>query len=146
MDPQSIATNTELVGIVYRLPNGKYSWMFPLEGSEDQVAPVNTSDIPHGTLWAGQYHTHGAYDPTAYNEQFSPMGCHGPGSLCDIGIALSLYLNNGHTGLFRVATPAGRFEIYDPSKWGTPNSLCVAVGSAVPAGVGSSTFAINTCN
>jgi len=87
-NPASIATNTELGGNIYMMANGKYSWTLPHVSGAASVG-WDPAAIPTGTDYAGAYHDHGAFDPNYLNEQFSPVGCNRPGSLCDIGIALS---------------------------------------------------------
>jgi len=141
-DPQSIATNTELIGNIFKSPDGKFSWTSPVEGNAIN-SEISVDAIPDGTRWEGTYHTHGAYDPGTFNEQFSQVGCNGSASNpCDIGSAMSVYMSfRPPRGLFGVATPSGRVQIFHPSTW----TLCVAVGSAVPAGPGSSTVPIGQC-
>ncbi len=115
IDPGSIATNTEFGGNIYRLPNGNYSFTLPIPGGPDSVdIPPN---IPGSTVAAGDYHTHGAYDPNYYNEIFSSADISG---------------NNGSQLPGYLGTPAGRVEVYNPSQAGQYPLGCVLVGSPVP--------------
>jgi len=138
-DQRSIAINRELVGNVYKIAEGKFSWTFPAQGEAASAIPDPTA-IPPGTTFAGIYHDHGAYDPNYDNERFSPMGCNG-GLPCDIG--LGLFHNQGQ--LLSLGTPEGRIEIFDPSQFAVLPNGCVLSGSAVPAGPGDYP-AVPTCH
>jgi hypothetical protein len=126
---ESIATNTEVSGNIYRLKNGRYSWTLPSTG-DAASSGFNPDAIPPGTTYAGNYHDHGAFDPNYLNEQFSLMGCNG-GQLCDIGNALS-GINRGQPSF--LGTPSGRTELYDPANANALPFGCVLIGPAVVAG------------
>lgn len=90
INPVSIRQNTEYGGYITRNPNGTYSATNPLRGGP---ADVNIGPVPPGA--AGNYHTHGAYDPRYDNERFSPADIIG-----DVLSGLPGYLG----------TPGGSFQ------------------------------------
>jgi Domain of unknown function (DUF4329) len=68
---ESIANNLEYYGSIYFIDsNGLYSSTTTTAGTADSAIP-NPNDIPDGTEYAGDYHTHGAFDLSYYNEVFS---------------------------------------------------------------------------
>ncbi len=125
----SIATNTEYGGSIYQTSSGRYSFTLPVPGTSDSVN-IDYTAIPVGTTIAGDYHTHGAYDPQYYNEQFSPTDIHGNSSA-------------GLPGF--LGTPQDRIEIFYPGQAATYPYGCVLVGSAVPVGPGISTVPVPVC-
>ena len=137
-DGQSIATNIELSGNIYQMPNGKYSWTLPGQRDSDS-SPFDPTARPDGTFFAGSYHDHGAFDLNYNSEQFSPNGCNG-GLPCDIGLGMS-NLNQGQ--LMFLGTPAGRIEMFDPSQFGAMPFSCVLSGSALSAAPGTGTSSVN---
>lgn len=48
---------------MYRNPDGTYSYTAPVPGGANAVETGNFVPNPPGTAIAGDYHTHGAYDP-----------------------------------------------------------------------------------
>jgi RHS repeat-associated protein len=112
----SIATNTEYGGNIYEMANGNYSFTQPVGGTADSVEIPDT--IPDATTFAGDYHTHGAYDPNYYNEIFSPQDIFG-------------ITQNGQPGY--LGTPASRIEVFSPNQASQLPLGCVLVGSPVPA-------------
>jgi RHS repeat-associated protein len=55
--------NREFGGWMYQNPDGTFSYTAPVEGGPAGVDPQNFNPIPPDTNIAGDYHTHGAYDP-----------------------------------------------------------------------------------
>lgn len=64
----SIANNREYAGWIYKNPDGTYSYSYANPGTMDGSIP---GPLPPGPI-AGEYHTHGKYDPNYDNENFSP--------------------------------------------------------------------------
>jgi hypothetical protein len=58
----------EYGGWMYRNPDGTYSYTAPVPGGPSSVDPRQFNPIPSTAAKAGDYHTHGAYDP-AFNGQ-----------------------------------------------------------------------------
>ena len=116
------------------MANGKYSFTLGAVGGTAS-APFDPSAIPADTEYAGVYHTHGAFDVEYFNEQFS-----GPPN--DITVALSPQNQGFPTHL---GTPAGRIELFDPSRHATLPWGCVPVGSGVTPGPGISTVPVPVC-
>lgn len=56
---------------MYQNPDGTYSYTAPVGGGPAGVSNNNFNPIPPGGTVAGDYHTHGAYDPT-YNGPGNP--------------------------------------------------------------------------
>jgi hypothetical protein len=65
---QSIYQNREFGGMIYRNPNGTYSYTTPIDG----VNPGGPNSCPTGTTPKAYYHTHGACDRAYDSENFSP--------------------------------------------------------------------------
>jgi hypothetical protein len=68
---KSITQNREYGGMVYRMPNGSYSYTNPQIGNDRSVNPGGPEACPVGTYPSASYHTHGAYDPAFDDENFS---------------------------------------------------------------------------
>jgi RHS repeat-associated protein len=68
---KSICTHTEYAGALYQNPDGTYSYTKPRSETKADSS-VHWEDMPKGTRVAGDYHTHGGYDPGYDNENFSP--------------------------------------------------------------------------
>lgn len=65
---QAWPNGREYGGWMYRNPNGTYSYTAPVAGGAAGVQINQFNPIPAGATAAGDYHTHGAYDP-AFNGQ-----------------------------------------------------------------------------
>jgi RHS repeat-associated protein len=139
-DPSTIANGVEESTNLYMNPDGTYSYMFPSSGNAFE-SDFNPDDVPLGTTYAGDAHTHVALGLQTFGEQFSPTLC--GGELCDIGLAMAPW-NNGQPWF--LATPQGRIEVFLPSAAGSMPYGCVVVGSAVSPGPGLSNVAVPTCN
>jgi len=113
---KSICEHREYAGALYKNPDGTYSYTRPrpsgLAGST-----VHPSDIPTSGQMAGDYHTHGGYDPGYDNENFSPGDKDGndaegsdglPGYLGTPKGAIKIYLGN------RAHPRHGKVIIIDP--------------------------------
>ena len=102
----SIAKNREYAGEVYEDQNGIYSYTYPTAG-DVASSRVDPNGIPGGTMFVGDYHTHGANSFGVYDdEHFSPQ---------DIFSSQSLYSSYpGFVGGF-LGTPGGRIEFYSPA-------------------------------
>ena len=96
LNPVSIRDHVEYAGRVYKNPDGTYSTTYPNKGT---LAGSFAGKWPTGTQNAGDYHTHGAYDPEYDNENFSPGDKEGND---DEGVPGYL------------ATPGGTFQKYTP--------------------------------
>ncbi len=68
INPTSIRKHQEFAGVIYRNPDGSYSYTQANPGSG---AGSNIGVCPPGKTMAGDYHTHGGYDPGYDNENFS---------------------------------------------------------------------------
>jgi RHS repeat-associated protein len=71
VNPKSIQQRKEYGGMIYKNPDGSYSYTKPNEGTKDSVNPGGPSASPKGTQPTGYYHTHGENDPGYDNENFS---------------------------------------------------------------------------
>jgi RHS repeat-associated protein len=101
----SIRTDSELGGMIYRNADGSYSYTSPNNGGTGGVDPGGAIACPVGTRPVGYYHSHGANNPNYLNETFSgtPSGStHG-----DIPYANRLSING------YVVTPSGNILQYD---------------------------------
>jgi hypothetical protein len=134
----SIAINRELGGNVSRLPNRKYSWTLPTQGTIDSFN-WDPFDIPTGASYEGFYHTHGAFDLRYDSEMFS-FGR--PGT--DIEVALRPA--NSRRPFF-LGTPMGRIQFFDPVSSSIRPYGCVLVGTPVVAApfTGTSRVAVPSC-
>lgn len=65
---QSICQDLEYGRYFYRNSDGSYSYSAPVTLGEGDIVRVK---VPAGTTLQGLYHTHGAYNPYYWNEQFS---------------------------------------------------------------------------
>ena len=100
---QSVKENREYAGRVYQNPDGTYSYTPPNPGTNDSSV---AGPVPPGTTNAGDYHTHGAYDPRYDNEHFSPTDMRGNEA-------------EGKPGY--LGTPEGIIKKYDPATDRTKN-------------------------
>lgn len=125
--PASIASNSEFGGNFYRISSsGQFSFTIPRVGSFSGGGGqfwIDPSDVPGGTTFAGDYHTHGSYYPSSYDPDYQEHF-----SVDDIGS--NLHFNQGNPSY--LFTPAGRILMFDPSRWPTPlPSGCVWLGTPV---------------
>ena len=97
INPKSIEENKEYAGRVVLNVNGTYGTTDPKKGTE---AGSNPGAVPDGTIGAGVYHTHAAFDPRYDNENFSPQDKRSAG--------------REGTPSF-LGTPAGAIKKYDPA-------------------------------
>nr|VFK64474.1 MAG: protein of unknown function (DUF4329) [Candidatus Kentron sp. UNK]VFK71103.1 MAG: protein of unknown function (DUF4329) [Candidatus Kentron sp. UNK] len=97
-NPSSISEGREYGGMVYKNPDGTYSYAPRNRGTLDSVDSGGPGSVPSGTKATAYYHTHGSNDPGYDNEVFSPL---------DVGYA-NHYKIDGYLG-----TPGGSFKHYD---------------------------------
>jgi RHS repeat-associated protein len=99
---KSICEHKEYAGALYKNPDGTYSYTTPRPGTL-AGSSVHVEDIPAGGNMAGDYHTHGGYDPGYGNEIFGngdkdtndAEGTSGlPGYLGTPKGAIKIYLGN----------------------------------------------------
>ncbi len=73
VNPESVSTNREIGGYIYRNADGSYSHTEPRRGSTDSLyLPPPVEAVPSGTSATASYHTHAAFDSRYDNEIFSP--------------------------------------------------------------------------
>ncbi len=125
----------EFSGNVYQTGN-RFPFTLPVEGTA--AASQALFPLPRGATFSGYCHTHGAYSPDFYNEEFSPT---------DWNIAMGLAQSAGlPRGVSFLGTPAGRVEILTPGKIYPPfENGCVAVGTPVPAELTQAGVGIPQC-
>jgi hypothetical protein len=113
---KSICTHTEYAGALYQNSDGTYSYTKPRAASMAD-SDVHFEDKPKGARVAGDYHTHGGYDPGYDNENFSPEDKDGndaegpsgePGYLGTPKGAIKIYLGN------KTHKRQGKIIIVDP--------------------------------
>jgi Domain of unknown function (DUF4329) len=119
----SITQDSEYSGNVYKDSNGFYTYTVPVKGDTDS-SPFDPTDIPDGTAYSGQYHTHGGNDAGYLNEVFSST---------DIGLYESPE-NQGQPGF--LGTRVGRMEVFYPGQAASLPLGCVLSGSPVPGSLG----------
>jgi len=119
-NPQSITTNLEVGGLVYRDANGRYGYTAPLQGTVDGFNPGAVT-VPPGTTVVGDYHTHADYsvpNATGGGTRTSDPGNDGYGSdgfsqPDRTGIAADAAGNADYRGY--LGTPGGTFHEYNPA-------------------------------
>ena len=98
--PASLQRNKEYAGMIYKNPNGSYSYTKPNEGTVDSSNPGGPAACPARTTPTGYYHTHGATDPRFNSENFS--------------ISDKLYARDNNLDAY-VGTPSGALLHYPGS-------------------------------
>jgi RHS repeat-associated protein len=113
---KSIDQNREYAGEIFEADpqNGTYSYTVPVPG-DVASSTVDPTAIPLGSIFVGDYHTHGADSEGMYDdEHFSPQ---------DRSSTLTLFLMYPNFIGGFLGTPGGRVEFYSPYPAGTVTVL-----------------------
>jgi RHS repeat-associated protein len=126
----SVNENREYAGVIYKNPDGTYSYTPPVQGTAttsnaylEQLNDPNANNPSSSCRPEATYHSHAAYDPTFLNEQFSPydMGTSEADSMW-YGWPISNYL----------VTPDGAIKMYAPTMRLQPGPVTTIVPPALP--------------
>jgi uncharacterized Zn-binding protein involved in type VI secretion len=122
-NPESIKTNVEWGGLVYRNPDGTFGYTAPSRSTEANHFDPTTASVPPGATVVGDYHTHGDYsvmdglDPETAVRTSDPTNDHLD---CDNfspdDKAMAKERARGNPGYRSyLGTPGGTFRELDPS-------------------------------
>jgi RHS repeat-associated protein len=117
INSQSVQENREYAGEIYLDQNGIYSYDDPRPG-DFQSSLVEPDAVPDGTVFVGDYHTHGADSNGVFDdEHYSPQ---------DENLTFQRMLDySGYIGAF-LGTPGGRTELF--------NGVCTVLSGPALAG------------
>ena len=113
INPTSIKENTEYAGMIYKNPDGSYSYTSPNRGT---TATSNPGSCPVGKKRYGSYHTHGAEDPRYSSDNFSKHD-------------IDTYNSRHEPGY--VGVPTGEVKKYTPSPNGTGPGTVTVIATGV---------------
>ncbi len=113
-NPTSVASDTEYGGLVYELPGGSFGATPAVAGTPCSGGPCGVdpwqalSLVPSGATVRGDYHTHGAFNPSQPGISYEYFS-HGDWS----GINADAARNPSYLGGY-LGTPSGRAYFYKP--------------------------------
>nr|WP_228720414.1 DUF4329 domain-containing protein [Zophobihabitans entericus] len=117
-NPQSIYSNKEYAGLIYKMPDGSYGYTKARIGTVERSNPHKSKNrLPKCATVVGDYHTHGAYKDKYKNKVSEPnnnfdVDKFSPADYAGIRTDASRSGVSNYTGY--LGTPSGKFYKWTP--------------------------------